>query len=445
LTVRRPIPSSSAICLLSLPATTRSKTSRSRRREERKSRAAALRLFARCAFRRIPRQRALQRIEQRIALDGFLQEVHRPRLHRSHTRRHIGVTGKEDDGQRNALPQQRRLKVEPRGTGHAHVEQHATRPVGQRVQQELARRRIAAGLETRRVEQFDERRAQDSSSSTTCISGFMFLSGAVKRSFLRKPAIRHGTRLPVRGILGPDPPAVGLYDRARDRQAKPHAFLLGTEERIEELSQVLGRDAMTAIAHRDGDVAHNHLDRHHDCAPVLRKIGDRIHRVEHQVDQHLLDLCLVTEDDGRRCRGAESRVSLPAPRFGAQESRDIGHRRIEVEHVALGLVPRKQRAQPADHVAGTHVVAPDARDDAQEIVAPVATGLQYQVGRIGAGLHRTERLVDLVRDRRRQLACHRQPRHMREFGPLLLQPPVRPRGDAVAREGATQSVPPGTG
>ena len=55
-----------------------------------------------------------------------------------------------------------------------------------------------------------------------------------------------------------------------------------------------------------------------------------------------------------------------------------------------------------------------------EIVAAVAAGLQNQVGRIGAGLDRAERLVDLVRDRRRQLAGHRQPRRVRELGALLL-------------------------
>jgi hypothetical protein len=77
-TVRRLIRSSSAICLLSLPATMRSKTSRSR------SVSAARRVFRRTASSRTLRCAASrssarrQRIEQRVALDRFSRKSTAP-------------------------------------------------------------------------------------------------------------------------------------------------------------------------------------------------------------------------------------------------------------------------------------------------------------------------------------------------------------------------------
>ncbi len=76
--------------------------------------------------------------------------------------------------------------------------------------------------------------------------------------------------------------------------------------------------------------------------------------------------------------------------------------------------------QPADHVAGAQIVASDARDDAPQVLAAIDARLEDQLGGVGAGEDRAERLVDLVGDRSRQLAGDRQARGVREFGALLL-------------------------
>ena len=123
--------------------------------------------------------------------------------------------------------------------------------------------------------------------------------------------------------------------------------------------------------------------------------------------------------------------------LGAQDRCDVAQRCIEVERLPFGLVSRKQRTQPPDHVARTEVVAPDARHDPEQVFAAVAAGLKNQIGSIGARLHGAERLVDLVRDRGRQLAGHRQARRMGKLDALLLH---RQLGRAAAVAARTSSL-----
>ncbi len=68
------------------------------------------------------------------------------------------------------------------------------------------------------------------------------------------------------------------------------------------------RNPMTTILHGDSDVAVSAFHQHLDQAPVLRQIRHRIHRIEHEVDQHLLNLRLITRDVDRRERRDEHRA-----------------------------------------------------------------------------------------------------------------------------------------
>src|SRR4051812_45277745 len=61
-------------------------------------------------------------------------------------------------------------------------------------------------------------------------------------------------------VLRPDAATMSLDNRPRDREAQSHAFLLRAEERVEELWQLLGRNAMTPVAHGNGNAAVDALD-----------------------------------------------------------------------------------------------------------------------------------------------------------------------------------------
>ncbi len=65
------------------------------------------------------------------------------------------------------------------------------------------------------------------------------------------------------------------------------------------------------------------------------------------------------------------------------------------------------------------VVATDIRQDVAHVVGPHATCLEQEFGRLCVGEDRSQRLIDLVRDRRGEFPCNRQPRRMRKFGAAL--------------------------
>ncbi len=160
LTVRRLMPSRSAICWLRWPATTRSKTSRSRA-VRRAQPGVALRLqLPRGACLGVGVQRRADGAEQPFARDRLFQHIGRAGLDRAHGGRHVGVGGQEDDRQRDAALAQRRLQIEPGGAGQPHVEQQAAGAIGQRVQQERAGRSVAHRLEAGGTQQVEQAVAQ---------------------------------------------------------------------------------------------------------------------------------------------------------------------------------------------------------------------------------------------------------------------------------------------
>ena len=88
-------------------------------------------------------------------------------------------------------------------------------------------------------------------------------------------------------------------DRTADRQPHAHTARFGGEEGAEQPVRVFGRDTDTAVLH-----CYEHLV----CTVLARSdrqfawpIGDRLHRfyaVDHQVDDHLLELDPINEDHG---------------------------------------------------------------------------------------------------------------------------------------------------
>lgn len=92
-----------------------------------------------------------------------------------------------------------------------------------------------------------------------------------------------------------------LGDGARDRPPEPKALRLGGEERINQASASVVRDAVTGVTHGNFDLAvvetqypQDHLALRH------RRLRHRVHRVDVEVDQELLQLNSVAVDQARR-------------------------------------------------------------------------------------------------------------------------------------------------
>ncbi len=107
-------------------------------------------------------------------------------------------------------------------------------------QQEFAGRGVAARFKAGGVEQVEQRSAQrlvvvdDVDQRSWCfISSSSRMVCPDTRGQLDMEAMPR-----LHAVLGPDAATVCLDDGARDRQAEPHATLLGAEERIEKLGQV---------------------------------------------------------------------------------------------------------------------------------------------------------------------------------------------------------------
>ena len=137
LTVRSAAPRSAAICLLSCPATTASKTCRSRALSELKRARSVASSFAGRSGLRVALDGVLHRGEQGCAVNGLGEEIRGPRLHRAHARGHVGMPGEKNHGQRERRTAQRRLQVQAARPGHADIEdQTAMRVWSRRLEEE---------------------------------------------------------------------------------------------------------------------------------------------------------------------------------------------------------------------------------------------------------------------------------------------------------------------
>ena len=94
----------------------------------------------------------------------------------------------------------------------------------------------------------------------------------------------------------------------------------------------------------------------------------------------------------------------PPLQFRPEERLHVVEHCIQIERLAPGFVPGKQSAQPFDDFAGAQNVISYAAHEAQQVFAPIASGLKNHFYRVGVGLHGAERLINLVRDCRSKFA-----------------------------------------
>ena len=93
-------------------------------------------------------------------------------------------------------------------------------------------------------------------------------------------------------------------------------------------------------------------------------------------------------------------------RIHAQQRSDVAQHLGQVEPLGRDALPPEQAAHAVDDVAGASVVLADVLEDRGDL-GQVGHGLlQEQRSRLGVAQDRTQRLVDLVRERAGQLAHH---------------------------------------
>ena len=215
-------------------------------------------------------------------------------------------------------------------------------------------------------------------------------------------------------VFDQQPAAVSLDDGAADREPHAQTVRLRGEERLEDAVDVVRGDALARVVHGQLDVRRRRDHRPHGD-PSGRPTGGRGDGVGEQVQDHLLDLHVIAKGDRQRRRREEldgDAVEQGVVRDEADRVRDQVIERYRQPH-EVGLLEQPPRT--ADHLGRPPVVADDVLETGPELAQVRLQPGQQPAPCLGVGEDRRQRLGQLVRERRRQLAHARNPVEMGEL------------------------------
>ena len=263
------------------------------------------------------------------------------------------------------------------------------------------------------------------------------------RGRLGRRAVFTGSRLMDREVNGEARPPPGLalgkdeaarlFDDAidgRETEARALPLLLGGEERLEDLGEVLGRDAAARVLdHQAGIFAHRQhvaaLGAHvgggdalggerQPAAAVDRFRLHRVARVDHQVDDHLLELRRVRAHRAEVAVVPDDELDLLADQ-PLEHLRDVGDDVGQLEH----LGPQRLLAREGEELTGQRRGARRVRADLLDVVVIGIARRVAQQHQIAGAEDRGQHVVEIVRDAAGELP-HRL--HLRGLRDLPLEP-----------------------
>ncbi len=211
------------------------------------------------------------------------------------------------------------------------------------------------------------------------------------------------------------PSPVLAHDAVGHREAEAGALanVLGGEERLEDVRQVLGRDPRALVAHAHADAVRLGAAQVGGRGGALAGDGDLdravivagLDGVDHEVGEDLLDLPRVELGRGGRLALAQGQRDA---RLGGDRLEQRQRAPGDAAHVLRGAL-RASRAGEVEELADDagHLVA--RLDDDAGVVDGLG-GRRLAVGdHPGAGAHHVERRAQLVGDPRGELAHGHQP------------------------------------
>ncbi|EEF22940.1 conserved hypothetical protein, partial [Ricinus communis] len=227
-----------------------------------------------------------------------------------------------------------------------------------------------------------------------------------------------GHRALRRRLPDPDPATVGFNNGAADRQAHAHAVFLGAVEGLEQARHHAGRDAGAGVADADQQRAVAvraalRLHRQHRLAGTAA--GHGLDRVHQQVDEHLLQLHAVAVHRRQVRRQAQHQRHVMVIQLAPHHVDALLHHRLQVQRGVGGVAAARQRADALDDAGGAGAGLEDAGDGGLGLVQFRPGAVQPAQAGLAVGRYRRQRLIDLVRDRRRQFAQHGHPGGVRQL------------------------------
>ena len=212
---------------------------------------------------------------------------------------------------------------------------------------------------------------------------------------------------------------MGLDDRPGNRQPHAHAVRLGGDKRVEDLREPVGGDAGAGVVDADLDNRRARraiASRGHADPPILpARAVEGVHAVENEIEQHLLNVHAIATDVRDIAGHGHVQLHVPRRRVDPQERRDLIHERADLEPPGVERAALEQGAHALDDPARPLVVGADVGENGADLVEIRRGLLQVHLRRLGVAQNRRERLIDLVRQPRREVAHHRDPPRVRDL------------------------------
>ena len=229
----------------------------------------------------------------------------------------------------------------------------------------------------------------------------------------------HGEAGALRGGLDVDASAVAGHELVRHRETELGAAQVRARRRegIEQVRQRFLLDAGPVVLHAQHHetLAEARLDSHRVAFGLI--LGQRVQRIHDEVQHHLSEQPLLAAY--RRHRIELGRDAGAPARLGLHDRQDRRHDLTQV-HRALGRLGAAREPQQLGHHA-PHALHPVARlaqhfVEAGHVRGAPAPGEMVEIARCEG-----DRVVDLVREARRERADRRHARAVRELEVLLAQ------------------------
>ena len=211
-------------------------------------------------------------------------------------------------------------------------------------------------------------------------------------------------------------------NRPADRQADAHAGFLGRKEGLKQVLRHVFPKAGSGIGYHNFDhiVRRRHIGYGQFAA---RGMCHGLERVAKQIDQHLLDLDAVHQH--QIVPRVQIEPKLHALLAGAGETERAGFfdQFGKTFDALLGFSPRHEITKPPDDLPGADRLFGSAVQRAFNLGnVGVVAGTQQTARTLHVVADRGERLIELVRKRRRHLSHRAQARDVDQLGLQLLQP-----------------------
>jgi len=223
-------------------------------------------------------------------------------------------------------------------------------------------------------------------------------------------------------VFDPESAGVRLDDAARDGEAQAHAVRFRGEERFKYVGQLLLRDARAGIPHTYLDLLTFDAPGLHDEPSGLgRLLAHRVHGVEEQIQEHLLQLDPIAVHWRKAGRHIQGQLDLASKCVGTDQSRDFMQQLAQVQLGVLDFPPLQHGSYAVDYPPCPLIVPPNIGDGSPDFGDVGWIVLEEQLGGFSVTQDGTERLTQLMREGGGQLTHGRNPAGVSQLVAQFLQ------------------------